>query len=123
MYKTTLVRTDIERGERVVSALEASGLKITAAFWWNKEDEDDWYLVVVSPDVAEKGPTQVYRQAFELLNNGDVDPPEPFDSWWGRVKIISPVTLIYRNLKQRAGTGDGPVRPGWALDSYIYKME
>jgi hypothetical protein len=123
MYKTTLVRTDIEGGERVVSALEASGLKITAAFWWNKEDEDDWYLVVVSPDVAEKGPTQVYRQAFELLNNGDVDPPEPFDSWWGRVKIISPVTLIYRNLKQRAGTGDGPVRPGWALDSYIYKME
>jgi hypothetical protein len=122
MYKTTLVRTDIEGGARVVSALEASGLKITAAFWWNKEDEDDWYLVVVSPEVAEKGATQVYRQAFELLNNGDVDPPEPFDSWWGRVKIISPVSLIYRRLKERAGPGDKPVRPGWALDSYIYKM-
>jgi hypothetical protein len=123
MYKTTLVRTDIEGGERVVSALETSGLKITAAFWWNKEDEDDWYLVVVSPEVAEKGATQVYRQAFELLKNGDVAPPEPFDSWWGRVKIISPVTLIYRNLMQRAGTGHRPVRPGWALDSYIYKLE
>jgi len=122
MYKTTLVRTDIEGGERVVSALESSGLKVTAAFWWNKEDEDDWYLVVVSPDVAEKGATQVYRQAFELLNNGEVHPPEPFDSWWGRVKIISPVSLIYRRLKERAGTGDSPVRPGWALDAYIYKM-
>jgi hypothetical protein len=123
MYKTTLVRTDIEGGEKVVSALEASGLKITAAFWWNKEDEDDWHLVVVSPEVAEKGATQVYRQAFELLNNGDVDPPEPFDSWWGRVKIISPVSLIYRRLKERAGTGDRPVRAGWAVDSYIYKLE
>jgi len=123
MYKTTLVRTDIEGGERVVSALEGSGLKITAAFWSNKEDEDDWYLIVVSPEVAEKGATQVYRQAFDLLNNGDVDPPEPCDSWWGRVKIISPVSLIYRRLKERAGTGDRPVRPGWAVDRYIYKLE
>lgn len=122
MYKTTLVRTDIEGGERIVSALEASGLKVTAAFWWNKEDEDDWYLVVVSPEVAEKGATQVYGQAFDLLHDKDVAPPEPFDSWWGRVKIISPVSLIYRRLKERASTGDCSVRPGWALDSYIYKL-
>ena len=62
MYKTTFVRADIKGGERVVSALEASGLKIAAAFWSNKEDEDDWYLVVVSPEVAEKGATTVYKQ-------------------------------------------------------------
>ena len=105
MYKTTLVRTDIEGGKRVVSALEASGLKIAAAFWWNKEDEDDWYLVVVSPDVAEKGPTQVYRQAFELLNNGDVEPPEPLDSWWGRVKIISPASLITETSSNEQAQG------------------
>jgi len=106
-----------------VSALEASGLRICAAFWHPSEDEDDWHLVVVSPDVAEKGATQVYRNAFELLNNPDAEPPQSVDSWWGRVKIISPASLIYRNLKQRAGTGHRPVRPGWALDSYIYKME
>ena len=123
MYKTTLVRADIKGGERIVSALEASGLQVSAAFWSNKEDEDDWYLVVVSPDVAEKGATQVYGQAFDLLHRKDVEPPEPFDSWWGRVKIISPVSLIYRRLKERAWTSDRPVRPGWALDSYIYKME
>ena len=123
MYKTTLVRTDIEGGERVVSALEASGLKVSAAFWHPSEDEDDWHLLVVSPDVVEKGPTDVYRKAFDLLKNLDVAPPEPFDSWWGRVKIISPASLVYRNLKQRAGTGDRPVREGWALDSYIYKLE
>jgi hypothetical protein len=122
MYKTTLVRADIKGGERVVSALEASGLKIAAAFWSNKEDEDDWYLVVVSPEVAEKGATTVYKQVYELLHTLDVEPPEPFDSWWGRVKIISPVSLVYRNLKQRAGTGDSPLWPGWALDSYIYTL-
>lgn len=122
MYKTTLVRNDIEGGQRVLSALEESGLKVSAAFWHPAENEDDWRLIVVSPDVAEKGSTDVYRKAFGLLKNLNVEPPEPFDSWWGRVKIISPASLVYRNLKQRAGTGDGPVRPGWALDSYIYKM-
>jgi hypothetical protein len=64
MYKTALVEADIEDGAQAVSALEASGLKVTAAFWSNSEDEDDWHLVVVSPDVAEKGSTQVYKQAF-----------------------------------------------------------
>jgi hypothetical protein len=123
MYKTTLVRADILGGERVVSALEASGLKVSAAFWHPSEDEEDWHLIVVSPDVAERGATEVYRQAFEPLKNLDEETPPSLDSWWGRVKIISPVTLVYRNLKQRAGTGDKPVRPGWALDSYIYKME
>jgi hypothetical protein len=74
MYKTTLVAADIEDGARAVSALEASGLKVTAAFWSNSEDEDDWHLVAVSPDVAEKGSTQVYRQAFDPLHSLDTDP-------------------------------------------------
>jgi hypothetical protein len=39
------------------------------------------------------------------------------------LKIISPVSLIYRNLKERAGAGDGPVRPGWSFGADIYKME
>jgi hypothetical protein len=123
MYKTTLVEADIEDAKPVLEALENSGLKVTAAFWSNSEDEDDWHLVVVSPDVAEKGPTVVYKQAFEPLHNLDAGRSRPINFWWDRTKIISPSTLIYRNLKQRAGTGDKPVREGWALDSYIYKLE
>jgi len=123
MYKTTLVQADIEDGARAVSALEASGLKVTAAFWSNSEDEDDWHLVVVSPDVAGKGSTQVYKEAFAPLYSLDTEPLRPSNFWWDRIKIISPASLIYRMLKQRAGTGDRPVRPGWALDSYIYKIQ
>jgi hypothetical protein len=123
MYKATLVEADIEDGKPVLEALENSGLKVTAAFWSNSEDEDDWHVVVVSPDVAEKGPTVVYKQAFEPLHNLDAGRSRPINFWWDRTKIISPSTLIYRNLKHRAGTGDKPVREGWALDSYIYKLE
>jgi hypothetical protein len=123
MYKTTLVEADIEDGERVVTALESSGLKVIAAFWSSSEEEDDWHLVIVSPDVAEKGPRHVYKQAFSPLHNLKTEPPRRADYWWDRIKILSPSSLIYRRLKERAGTGDSPVRPGWALDSYIYKLE
>ena len=65
----------------------------------------------------------MYKQALVTLSNLDIEPPRPLNFWWDRIKILSPVSLIYRRLKERAGTGDGPVRPGWALDSYIYKLE
>lgn len=123
MYKTTLVEADIEDGKRVVSILEDLGLKVTAAFWSNSEEDDDWHLVVVSPDVAEKGSTYVYKQAFAPLHSLDTGSPRPLNFWWDRIKILSPSSLIYEMLKQRAGTGDRPVRPGWAFDAYIYKMQ
>jgi hypothetical protein len=123
MYKTFLVEADIEDGRPVVSALENPGLKISAAFWSSWEDEDEWYLIVVSPDVADKGSTYVYKHAFAPLHNLDIGRPRPLNFWWDRIKIVSPSSLTYQMLKQRVGTGDKPVREGWALDSYIYKLE
>jgi hypothetical protein len=120
MHKTTLVEADIVDGERVVSALEALGVRITAAFWHNSDDEDDWHLIVVSPDVSEKGPREVYKQAFGLLHGKEPGRPENF--WWDRVKIIGSTRLIYRTLRQRAGASDHPVRPGWVWGNYVYKM-
>lgn len=129
MVKTTMVEADIPDGERVVSALEQSGIKVIAAFWspsahYERSDEqDDWHLIVVSPDVAPKGGPSAYERAFAVLKDFDVGSPRWPDFWWDRIKILSPSTLIYRELKRRAGTGDRPFYPGWAYDSYIYKLE
>ena len=123
MYKTALVEAYIEDGKQVVYALEASGLSIAAAFWSNWQDDDDWYLIVVSPEVAEKGSTYVYKHAFAPLHNVDIGRSQPINFWWDRIKIVSPSNLTYQMLKERAGTGKGPVRPGWALDRYVYKLE
>jgi hypothetical protein len=122
MYKTALVDAYIKGGRRVLDELEKSGLKIKAAFWSHGDDEDDWKLVVVSPEVAEKGSTHVYKEHRALLYNMDVEQPGlPF--WWDRVQIISPSSLIYQSLRQRTVSKDRPVREGPALDAYIYKME
>ena len=106
----------------MLAALEQRGIRVTAAFWSQSEDEDDWSLVVVSPDVPEKGPTTVYKELLAVLKDLDIKPPGPLHSWWDRIKIISPSSLIYRTLKQQAGPMGGPVREGAALDAYIYKM-
>lgn len=122
MYKTVLVDADIDDGRRVVAALEKAGLKMTAAFWFHPEDEDEWNLVIISPDVEEKGPRRVYEDVRDLLMNMKTNTPRPERFWWDRIKIIGPSTLIYRRVKQHSGLRFGPVREGPALDAYIYKM-
>ena len=56
MYKTTMVATDIANGQRVVDELEKI-MQVAAALWLYLEEEDEWKLVIVSPDVAGKAPS------------------------------------------------------------------
>jgi hypothetical protein len=122
VYKTILVDTDIEDGRSVVSELEKRRLPITAAFWLHFEDEDDWKLVVVSPEVSEQGPRQLYATVFSVLNTlGNHSPRVQFAP--DQVRLVSPYSLLYKMIKQRAGPVGGPVREGPVLDAYIYKME
>jgi hypothetical protein len=122
MYKTLLVDADIQDGRQVVSSLENAGLKIAAAFWLHSEERDEWELVIVSPDVAEKGSTQVYKEHFATLHNMQTELPRPLNFWWDRIKIVSPSSLSYETVKHHSGLRCGPVREGPALDAYIYKM-
>jgi hypothetical protein len=121
MYKTILVETDIEDGRKIWTGLEKRRLPITAAFWFHDEQEDEWNLVIVSPDVSDKGPRYVYTLLSELLNGLGTDPERlqfPLD----RIRLVSPYSLLYKMIKQRAGPIGGPVREGPVLDAYIYKM-
>jgi len=112
MYKTALVSADIEDGRRVVQAFEKAGLRITAAFWFQHEDEEDWNLVIVSPDVATKGSTRVYKELFAPLHNLQTEvAPATLAVWWERIQVTSPASLIYQMVKQHSG-----------LSPYIYKI-
>ena len=63
-----------------------------------------------------------YKKLFAPLHNLQTDLPRPLNFWWDRIRIISPSSLVYQELKQHAGPVGGPVREGPALDAYIYKM-
>ena len=99
MYKTKLVETDIADGQRVVDELETI-LQVTAAFWLFLEEEDEWKLVIVSPDVAAKGPINLYTRIAVLLNNLSVDPHKPVQMPLTRINLVGPNSLLYERVKQ-----------------------
>jgi hypothetical protein len=111
MHKTILVETDIADGFRVVEELERI-LHITAAFWLYVEEEDEWKLIIVSPDVATKGPISLYTEIDALLNKLSVDPHKPIQMPLGTINLVSPNTLLYERVKQFSGV----------LDTHIYKL-
>lgn len=123
MYKTELVDQDIKDGRIVLDLLERRGLPVTAAFWAYFDEEDEWNFVIVSPDVDERGSAQIYTELFAPLHKLQTElAPRTLNFWWDRIRIISPASLTYKELKQHAGPVGGPVREGPALDAYIYKM-
>ena len=124
MYQTILVTNNVENGRRIVDKLEKSRLvRVTAAFWFHFEEEDQWKLVIVSPDVSEKGPKLLYTCFSTLLYDLANDPQEPLEFPMDRIMFVSPYSLVYKTVKQYAGPVGGPVREGPVLDAYIYKME
>ncbi len=44
-------------------------MQVTAAFWFHYEDEDEWRLVVVTPDLEEKGPNALNTMLALMLND------------------------------------------------------
>jgi len=69
MDKTALVEIDIDGGERLINALEESGLHIQVAMWLYFPEPEEWRLVFATPMVDRKGPLKVYTFIQSILNN------------------------------------------------------
>jgi hypothetical protein len=111
MYKTTLVESDIADGQRVVDEAEKL-LRVAAALWLYLEEEDEWKLVIVSPDVPEKGPFRLYTSLAAMLNNLSSDSQKPIQMPLARVTLLSPASLLYERVK----------RYSELFDAHVYKM-
>jgi hypothetical protein len=124
MYQTVLVNDDLENGRRILERLQQGRMvDITAAFWFHFAEEDQWKLVIVSPDVADKGPKVLYTMLSTVLYDLANDPKAPFEFPLDRLMLVSPYSLLFKMVKQRVGLRVGPAREGLALDAYIYKMD
>ena len=55
-------------GRRIVEELSKRQVRIFAAFWYHYEDEDDWKLLVVSPDFEDQGPQALYTMISQMLS-------------------------------------------------------
>jgi hypothetical protein len=101
MYKTILVNSDIEDGRRVLRGAEKL-LRVAAAFWFHA-DEEDWKLVIVSPDVEEQGPIRLYTMLRTMLSDLASDPAGvkfPF----GQIMLVSPNSMLYKGGQATHGS-------------------
>ena len=112
MYKTVLVSADIAGGRRVVDELEKI-MQISAAFWFYREEDDEWKLVIVTPELVNQGPINLYTKIAVILNNLSVDAPDPVQMSLSTVTLTNQHSPTYQRVKQ-FGEAFG--------DAHIYKL-
>ncbi len=126
VYIKILVEQDVQNGRRLVEALQKR-LPISAAFWLNAEEANEWRLVIVSPLVSAGDARVAYHLVEQALAETIIETgvPIPLDS----ISVLSPTNLSYKQLRLASqGIPSGVTVAqnfggvGLAGDAYIYIM-
>ena len=124
MVKAPLVTPDEAFGEKIISTLDAADFRLTVALWLKEEDQ--WTLVLGTPDYEKLGPQKAYVKLIEALSRE------------GRVALNSlPVRLeghknpFIKDLRKIFGKtasvegmrlGGHSIGGTWVEDAYVYRI-
>ena len=61
MDNATLVKPDIEAGRQLLQGLDEANFDVQAAFWFYREESEEWRLYIATPLVAKMGPRESSR--------------------------------------------------------------
>ena len=78
VVKEQLTSAMVDAGAELTRKLDEIGFPITAAFWLFEPEVNEWRLHFASPEVASKGPREVYdqiRQAIDELKDKAAGAP------------------------------------------------
>src|SRR5271168_2902711 len=122
MYLKILVEQDVQNGRKLIEALQKR-LQISAAFWLNAEEANEWRLVIVSPLVSAGDARKAYHLVEQAL--AETGAPIPLEN----ISVLSPVDLRYKQVRlasQGVPSGVSVAQNvgglGFAGDAYIYVM-
>jgi hypothetical protein len=114
---------DVQNGRKLVDALQRKGLPISAAFWSNPEEANEWRLVFVSPVVSAGDARGAYHMVEQALAETGV--PNPLEN----ISVLSPTSLRYKEVRlasQGVPSGVTLARnfggADLAGDAYVYVM-
>jgi hypothetical protein len=68
MGKTALVEVDLKKSEKMVSALEDSGMRVAVAMWVHFPEYEDWRFVLSSKDLDGTSLGDAYLKVNRTLN-------------------------------------------------------
>lgn len=124
MYKKILVNGDgelIADGEKLINKLEDKQFPISAAFMRYPDEEHAPRLVIVSPDVGQKGPLDTYGYILKAVDElGDTVHFGLSD-----ISVMSPSWSQFQELLaaiQRAGVKPGEKRVDVG-DYYLFRWD
>ena len=126
MASQSLLNAQVEQGKTTLSALDAAGLDVRAAFWIFDDDSQTWRFTLAEPTVDVKGTHALYESmADALVGRPDALPLR-------EIYVVSPddrlVSLVLRAIatpgKAIGGiTFTGNVVMGNRIpDMFIYRM-
>ena len=77
--RATLVREQIDGGNRLLTRLRDRGFDIAGAAWAKTSDDGQWYLYIISPTFAGKDPRPGYLTIRETLRQMESEWTHPFE--------------------------------------------
>lgn len=94
----------IDAGAELTAKLDESGLPITTALWLFEPDLNEWRLLFASPEVATKGPRDVYEKIQKVVGKlGESASSVPLSI----IGLMDANADLVRLLKVAVGTGPG----------------
>jgi hypothetical protein len=122
MAESTLVENQIEDGQKLIEAVAAKGVDVTASFWACSSEDGQWTLYIASKTYDDKGPAHAYRvvvDAFRQLEKPWITVSE--------VKVIgannaiaSDVLKVHKRFPGRAPTRSRSLPLGGMANDEVY---
>lgn len=126
MYQASLVDIDFKKGERVISALESAGVRLSVVMWVHFSEYEDWRFVLASKDLDALDLGDAYLKVNQILKDAGMSfqqlplifvmkTSDPF---------IRALRKVFRSAKDVSGMRLGGQRLGdrYVDDAYAYKI-
>lgn len=107
VVKEQLTSAMVDAGAELTGKLDEMGLPITAALWLFMPEVNEWRLLFASPEVASRGPREVYdkiRQAIDQLKDKAAATP------FAVISLLDADADLVRLLRIAIGTSPGMKR-------------
>lgn len=104
MVKEQLTGAMVDAGAELTGKLDEIGLSITAALWLFVPEVNEWRLLFASPEVASRGPREVYDKIREAIGQlGDKASAAPLSV----IALVDSDADLVRLLRVAIRTGPG----------------
>ena len=125
MGETALVVEWMDAGKELVEALDRENFDVVAAMWLRKSEDDDWRLILATPEVAKNGPRSTYKKLQQLLEKVGAKIP------LSDITVMDPQEQLIKSFRSAISTGPGvkgirfsgnAIDRVFIEDAYIYRV-